>query len=171
MCRDMAVSRLFAGWLLNLRPFNNVLQNEVIKKICLIRKDRIEIPDPPTSVKSCVFTKGIRRFLPINKTGNVEFEMIDTDSEDKNPRRVCMRTAIENVEDCSKGTVTKFRDDLKPRSRSSFSLVKMEICERNSNSSNKSSDTFAQPFPTLSVTVSVLQQNKEFLYFLLWLKR
>ena len=65
--------------------------------------------------------------------------MIDTDSDDKTPRRVCMRTAIENVEDCSKGTVTKFRDDLKPRSRSRFSLVKMEICERNSNSSNKSS--------------------------------
>ena len=60
MCRDMAVSRLVAGWLLNLRPFNNVLQNEVIKKICLISKDRIEIPDPPTSVKSCVFTKGFQ---------------------------------------------------------------------------------------------------------------
>ena len=89
-------------------PYNNVLKNEVIDKICLVRSDIIRIPEPPASLKSCVFTKGNQLLFREPATNgrpfsvNVEFEITDPHSDFKNPRRICIRTSINQVGSCSK---------------------------------------------------------------------
>ena len=117
-------------------PYNNELKNEVIDKICLISKDRIRIPDPPTSLKSCVFTKGDRLFFgesATNRTsGHVEFEIIDPASDFKNPKRICIRTLINQVEPCSKNTSGSQRKSTKLR----FFNVDMKECKREGNMSD-----------------------------------
>ena len=117
-------------------PYNNELKNEVIDKICLITSDRIRIPDPPTSLKSCVFTKGDRSFFgepaPTKGrliSGNVEFEITDPHSDFKNPRRICIRTSINQVGSCSKNASISKRETTKLR----FFYVDMEVCRNKSS--------------------------------------
>ena len=115
-------------------PFNKVFKNEVIDKICVESKNRIRIPDPPTSIESCVFTKGVQNFhgeRVANKTyssGNVAFEMIDPESDSDNPARICLQTLIDQIEDCSTGNGTKQRNGV---NLSRFAKVNMEECKAN----------------------------------------
>ena len=88
-------------------PYNNELKSEVINKICRVREENIMIPELPTSIKSCVFTSGNRTY--VRKTDNnsthssvhVEFEVVDPSSDVQNPQRICIRTSIPQVKNCS----------------------------------------------------------------------
>ena len=88
-------------------PYNNELKSEVINKICRVSEENIMIPELPTSIKSCVFTSGNRTY--VKKTDNnsthspvhVEFEIIDPTSDVQNPQRICIRTSIPQVKNCS----------------------------------------------------------------------
>ena len=88
-------------------PYNNVLNSEVINKICRVSEENIMIPELPTSIKSCVFTSGNRTY--VRKTDNnsthssvyVEFEIVDPTTDVQNPQRICIRTSIPEVKNCS----------------------------------------------------------------------
>ena len=139
-------------------PFNNELKNEVIDKICLVRSDVIRIPEPPASLKSCVFTKGDRLFFGKSATnttsGHVEFEIVDPASDFKNPKRICIRTLISELEQCSKNaTESQKRKNTKLR----FFNVDMEVCRREGNMpANKGSIVTSQVPQIVGIAVSVL---------------
>ena len=138
-------------------PFNNELKNEVIDKICLVRSDVIRIPEPPASLKSCVFTKGDRLFFGKSATnttsGHVEFEIVDPASDFKNPKRICIRTLISELEQCSKNATESQRKNTKLR----FFNVDMEVCRREGNMpANKGSIVTSQVPQIVGIAVSVL---------------
>ena len=88
-------------------PYNNELKSEVVDNMCRISEENIMIPDPPNSIKSCVFTSGTTAFVsrPGYKSNNssqqVEFEIVDPSSDLQNPQRICIRTSIPQVKNCS----------------------------------------------------------------------
>ena len=128
-------------------PYNKELKNQVIDQICLESKDRIRIPHPPTSIESCVFTKGVQDFLGervTNETyssGNVAFEIIDPASNANNSRNICVNTFIDQIEDCIVLKSTKEENNERNNKDLNFLEVNMEMCRRNSNSNNNNSNS------------------------------
>ena len=130
-------------------PYNNELKSEVVDNMCRISEENIMIPDPPNSIKSCVFTSGTTAFVsrPGYKSNNssqqVEFEIVDPSSDLQNPQRICIRTSIPQVKNCSNKLASQNWDFLTNQTKTHkladtiyrFHNVHIDMC-RKKNSSN-----------------------------------
>ena len=137
-------------------PYNNVFKNEAIEKICLRRKDKIKIPTPPASIKSCVFIQDEQPFLgesgnsQTQSSGNITFAMVDPATE-KNPRNICIQAYMDEIKDCSKTRAkTEYTIAKLP-----FSEVDMSTC-LGFNINDEKNDTTNALVIGLSVVVGLL---------------